>query len=144
MILPYFNWSSYWGTWSRVLHSPGKKHDNCELPSSFQDYFIEIDLTPVNGWPREEDDAKYSVHQLDQVRHINIRCHGTSRGKKDKTWGDLPEMVREAMLDNLGYVLTQRLLIEDFLPQIDFSIYHKHCNGGAKLADIRRQSIFEE
>lgn len=139
MIAPYFHWCSYWGSWSRVLHSPGTKHDNCDLPGYFMESFIEVNLTPVNGWPCDNDKDSYRSYQLDQVRHIIIRCHMTSRGKKDEIWGDLPEITKDALRENIGDELTHRLLAEDFLPQIDFAIYHKHCNGGAKLADILKR-----
>jgi hypothetical protein len=86
---------------------------------------IEVDLTPVNirspnaDWLRIED--------------ITIRRHHTARGLHDKYMQELPDHVLANMREQLSEVTIQRLLHEDFLPQIDWSLYSKHCNGGCAL-----------
>lgn len=110
-----FIYGSYWGMYSRVLsmnHPEG---------------VIEVDLTAVNplsdlGWPK--------------VARINIRAHRTSRSPRDMLSYALPDYTVERMHERFGVDLTERLLHEDFLPQIDWAKYRKVCNGGAALADI--------
>ena len=116
--VPMFHRSSYWHTWSRVL-SDSHPHGP----------FVEVNLTPINGWDSEG---------MKHVAPIRIRVHGTARDAKDKSVAELPAEVREEMVQFLGAELTERLLKEDFLSQIDWELYRKHCNGGANLADIRR------
>ena len=110
-----FHYSSYWGTWSRVLsesHPAGP--------------FVEVNLTPCcDTWQNN-------------VEPVRIRAHGTARGERDQETDTLPNDVREQMIWHLGEELTERLLTEDLLSQIDWDLYRKHNNGGANLADIRR------
>lgn len=111
-----FHYSSYWHMWSRVLTSTHKGRGG---------NFVEVNLTPIRNWQEE-------------VAGIRIRVHCTSRGRDDKTVATLPPEVRAKMVKNLGEELTQRLLTEDFLSQIDWERYQKACNGGANLADIKK------
>lgn len=106
-----YRYSSYWGTWSRVLSI-----DHPEGP------YVEVDLTPVGDqWVR--------------VRHINIRAHRTPLQSNDKLVTELPAEVRDLMEFELGTELRDRLLTEDFLPKIDWVKYKKKVNGGVFLAE---------
>lgn len=110
-----FHFSSYWQSWSRVL-SENHPHGP----------FVEVNLTPNLKW--DED-----------VKPIRIRFHGTARGENDKVVAELPVEIRDLMAGNLGEDLTNRLLTEDFLPQIDYELYKKSNNGGANFEDIRKK-----
>jgi hypothetical protein len=112
-----FHYSSCWGTWSRVLTDDGPHHS-----------YVEVNLTPVNG------------NWQDRVAPVRIRVHGTARDFRDIDTDELPAAVYQRMVDNLGEELTERLLNEDFIPQIDFARYRAVCNGGANLEDIRVQA----
>jgi hypothetical protein len=107
----------YWHTWSRILST---RHP--------QGPYVEVNLTSVSGNKSWETD----------VKPIWIRMHCTSR-KDDLIVSELPSEVRERMVAMLGEELTQRLLTEDFLPQIDPELYKEKTNGGAKLEDIRKR-----
>jgi hypothetical protein len=51
-----------------------------------------------------------------------------------------PPAVLAEMKAHLGEELANRLLTEDFLSQIDWDKYKAVDNGGANLADIRKDS----
>lgn len=130
MVFMKFIYSSYWGAWSRVLKNPGEKiivpqHgiDTIDhLAVLINGSFIEVDLTPVNGFRKPNQN-------IECVRAINIRCHGTARNRKDKETKELPPEVLAAMENEFGKELCERLLTEDFLSQIDWRKY-THCNNG--------------
>ncbi len=115
-----FIYCSYWGTWSRVLSHSYRAFGYGP--------YVEVDLTPILN----------SYQTWDHVKRINIRAHGTTMGKNDKITSELPSEVKQKMIENLGAELTERLLTEDFLPQIDWALYAKKCNGGAAFADIKQ------
>ena len=112
-----YKFSGYWRTWSRVLAV-----DHPEGP------FVEVNLTPINSWAWNED-----------VRPIRVRAHCTaiSRSQGDIFVHELPPAVRTAMVLNLGEELTDRLLTENFLPQIDWVLYRQKRGTGPGLDDIR-------
>lgn len=114
-IMPEFHYSCTWSTWSRVLST-----------TDLHGPIVEVNLTPVHDWASE-------------VAQIRIRFHGTPFGhcSHDKVTAELPARVRQQMVEKLGEELTEHLLTEDFLPQIDYELYRRHCNGGANLEDIR-------
>lgn len=114
-----FRYCSYWGHWSRVLHEATVR-DGAN--------YVEVDITAING--RTE-------HDWAHTRRINIRSHGTSRHKNDLFVGTLPEEVVDHMREWMDEALIERLLHEDFLPQIDWDKYRKHCNGGASFELIK-------
>jgi hypothetical protein len=111
-----FVFSAYWRTWSRVLRF--SQHGECNQTQ------VEVDLTATNPttalhWPR--------------VQAINIREHHTARNARDLYTADLPLQVVELMRTWMPEEVVQRLLHEDFLPQIDWDKYQKHNNGGCRL-----------
>ena len=108
-----FYYCSYWGRWSRVLST-----------ENFN--YVEVNLTPIPG----------STETWADVAEIRIRKHCTARGKNDLIMSELPADVVSTMKKNLGICLTDRLLNEDFLSQIDWDLYRKHDNGGAILSKI--------
>lgn len=114
-----FIYSSYWGTWSRVL---SERHPNGP--------FVEVNLTPIPHC--------HSSEWQNDVAPIKIRFHGTYN-RSDKVVNELPAPIREEMVKNLGEELTNRLLTEDFLSHIDIELYHKFNNGGADFEKIRRK-----
>lgn len=116
-----FHYSSYWHNWSRVL-STNHEHGP----------FVEVNLTPIGGrtgWSSE----------IDRIRGVNIRFHGTARDNKDIITDILPDEVYDEMMIHLGEDLTRRLLTEDFLPQIDYELYRKYSNGGCALDKCTRK-----
>jgi len=115
-----FTRSSYWGSWSRVLSD---RHP--------QGPFVEVNLTPIP--------CCGSSTWKEDVAPVRIRLHGTARDRRDVLTDVLPDTVRAAMVQHLGEEMTERLLMEDFLPQIDWDLYRKFNNGGANLEDIRRK-----
>lgn len=115
-----YYYSSYWGTWSRVLSNNHPKGP-----------FVEVNLTPIpcchsSGWEND-------------VAPIRIRFHGTAREEGDKVTDRLPESIYAQMVEKLGAELVNRLLEEDFLSQIDMGLYNKYNNGGANFEDIRKK-----
>lgn len=115
-----FHYSSYWGTWSRILsniHQGGR--------------VVEVNLTPTNV---------YSCGQKgwdDEVAGIRIRVHGTKPDRGDQFAEELPERWVLAMLKHLPPETVGILLHGDILPLIDFEKHKKVNNGGANLADCR-------
>lgn len=91
-----FHYSSYWGIWSRVLWVDSKG-------------YVDLNLTPIPGC--------YSSTWDTDVKGEVIRCHGTSRGERDKVVDILPQKVMDEMVRNLGKDLTQRLLTHDYIAQ---------------------------
>lgn len=116
MMLKY-HFSSYWGTWSRVLSDTDPRGP-----------IVEVNLTPL-GYSQGNWDA--------EVRPVRIRFHCTPSGDRDIHTDELPDNVHRMMIAALGEELVERLLTEDFLLQVDYKLYSKHCNGGANLDDIR-------
>lgn len=107
-----FKYSSYWRTWSRVLHYQGSQ-------------WVEIDLTGVNdNW--------------DRVKTENIRFHNTSLSTSDILQGELPPGIVKGMEAALGGELTEKLLYFNYYPLIDLDKYHKACNGGAAFEKIQK------
>jgi hypothetical protein len=116
-----FVYSSYWGRWSRILQE-GTPQNGYE--------FIEVSVTAIN--------PTHDYSWADQIMSVNIRRHGTQRDRKDVFVGTLPEAA-VAMLDKHIPKEVQHLLLhEDLLPQIDWELYRKHCNGGAPFHLIRK------
>lgn len=111
-----FIFSYYWNSWSRIL---------MERDAHGNNHYIEVNLTAINDcdWER--------------VRSINIRRHGTTRDRNDKFVGTLPAKAVEYMRKHMDEETVERLLHEDFLWQIDWNLYEKHCNGGAPFEQIK-------
>lgn len=118
-----FHKSHYWGSWSRVL-SEGVPQ------GKMSEWFVELDLTPIPSC--------FSSTWKD-IEKVNIRSHCTMRDKRDIETDELPAEVRQAMVDKLGEQLTELLLTEDYLPQIDWELYNKFNNGGAPFERIKKQ-----
>ena len=107
-----FHYSSYWRSWSRVLST-----DHTGGP------FVEVNLTPIgNSWVSED--------QVRRIQGVNIRLHGTARDPKDIETAELPVEVMDQMADHLGVWFVDELLNTDFMPQIDWDLYKRQCNGG--------------
>lgn len=111
-----FVYSAYWGTWSRVLQFM-QGGDNPVAQ-------VEVNLTAVN--PTTKLDWR-------RVPLIVIRKHVTARSDRDLYVADLPDNALALMKEWLDEDTIQRLLHEDFLPQIDWDKYNQHCNGGCFL-----------
>jgi hypothetical protein len=110
-----FHFSSYWGTWSRVLSYDGT-------------WMVEVNLTPIG--------CAHSSTWASDVAPVRVRQHCTVVDNRDILTNALPDDVRADMIKNLGVELVNRLLCEDILSQINWELYHRHDNGGANLADI--------
>jgi hypothetical protein len=115
-----FTFSGYWHSWSRVLavgHPAGR--------------VVEVTLTPHNHGQSAWDT---------EVRPIFVRAHCTplSRDRGDIFLMELPPSVRRLMVASLGEELTNRLLTENFLDQIDWDLYRQKQGSGPGLEDIRR------
>lgn len=118
-----FHYSSYWGSWSRVLldHNPERIvfGDKIRVPE-----IVELNLTPIRGY------SDWDKH----VAPIVFRVHGTARDRADLDERELPPNVLERMKTNLGEKLTQKLLTEDWLAMIDLELCQRNSNGGCPLA----------
>ncbi len=114
-----FIYCKYWQNWSRVLRLKGR-------------YFgqVEVTLTPINSH------SDYAWKEKSFL-NINIRQHLTDT-KDDIIVDDLPDSVYDDMVSRIGKELTDRLIHEDFLPNIDFEKYRSLCNGGAPFNLIRK------
>lgn len=106
-----FVYCSYWHTWSRNL-SRDYKNNLC---------FIELNLTPVNG---------FFSNRLDTVKLEVIRSHGTVN-EDDIHTDELPVKVIAEMKKYLGEELTNRLLNHDYLSEVTVEqIKNSKSNGG--------------
>lgn len=114
-------WSSYWGTWSRVLRHLGRDQ-TC----------VEVNLSPVN-----HDIPENWV----KIGMVWIREHGTTPGKDDKFERRLPETWFKAMAEHVNKDVRHLLLTADILPMIDFDKYRAVSNGGAPLSKILKEGI---
>jgi len=104
-----FVYNAYWKEWSRVLQFA--QTNVCQ---------VEVDLLPA----------------IPTQKKINIRRHSTARQRSDIYSRYLPMDIFSQMLERYDLVLTNRLLHEDFLSQIDWAKYDAVCNGGAEFDDI--------
>lgn len=115
---------SYWGTYSRVLSLPDE---------NARGSFIELDLTPINGFGGDDNDEYIKGIWRREISSIQIRAHGTMRDKRDEDMKELPPHVFAKMVLHLGEELVNRLLSEDFMSQIDLDKLHVYDDhGGVK------------
>ncbi len=115
-----FHYSSYWGTWSRVLLQPASMVEGRVYGS-----YLEVNLTPVNG---RYDNSSQRLWD-EWVKPIIIREHGTTP-QAGEMRDRLPPMVVTAMILNVGADLTRRLVTADLLSEIDMVLMKKHMRGG--------------
>lgn len=125
-----FHYCSYWGTWSRIL-----LNERIETQGfygvAYSTLIVEINLTPIP--------ACYSSTWEKDVVPIVIREHGTFPDARDKFEKELPSEVIAQMHTFIGQELTQRLLTEDFLAQLDMEKLRKSMRGGGvPLAEVRK------
>lgn len=111
-----FVFCSYWRIWDRVIANNFPTRGSVAV----------VNLTPIpaglsSSWDRD-------------VKPIRFRNYL----RWDPIVEDLPSDVRALMVKNLGEDLTNRLLTEDFFPQIDWARFTSVCNAGANLADCCR------
>jgi hypothetical protein len=110
-----FHYSSYWGTWSRVLRTSSGGGDDT----------VEVDLTAVNlQWPR--------------VLACNVRSHRTMCARNDILCRSLPAHVVDLMHKRMSMETFDQLVHADLLSLIDWDKYNKVCNGGAALIKIMK------
>lgn len=114
-----FHYCSYWGKWSRIL-------------SVKNGHFVELDLTPINSGIKEN---------WRSLGNFNIRYHCTSPDKGDIFTHTLPEHILERLRENCSEEVVHNLLHYDFLPEIDWELYGKFCNGGAPFRKIQKKGI---
>lgn len=113
-----FHYSSYWGTWSRVL---GNRPD-------YTFYTVELDLTPING-----DSGNWA-----RVRDIWVRAHCTSRDKKDQETSRLPVEIWSLLGNRVGGDVRHMLVTHDFIPLIDWARFDERCNGGCAFQECAK------
>ncbi|QIG70126.1 hypothetical protein EVB87_026 [Rhizobium phage RHph_N28_1] len=109
------HYSSYWGTFSRVLTDCNRGR---------RGWFVEVNLTPVNAW---------SADSWQEIKRCWIREHCTSRDKRDEATSKLERAVFDRIGEMVGKDVRHWLLTADILPMIDWDKYGKTCNGGASL-----------
>ena len=128
--MPYLHYSSYWGTWSRIL-----TYNGVSIPQGKLGPYIEVNLSPMGGissgnWEKE-------------VFPIIVRAHGTMADKGDRWASRLPEEVHQKAIEKIGSLRLEALLYWNFLAEIDWEKYRQVCNGGAPLSKILREESFE-
>lgn len=123
IMFPKFKYNSYWGTWNRCF---GLDNGN---------NFIELNLTPVNG---------FRHGKIDEIRGEVFRAHGTYPDRKDIETDELPAEVVAEMKQFLGDELVEKLLNHDYLAEItveDIIAAREKSNGGGvplqAIKDIR-------
>lgn len=115
-----FYYSSYWGTWSRVLLKRGGEYQ----------YQIELNLTPVN-YPSD-----YACKEA-IIRAPWIRKHLTATKESEYTH-ELPDNVYNAIVSIYGQVKADYLLHHDFLNEIDFNkLLTAYSNGGCSFYCVK-------
>ena len=125
-----FRYCAYWGNWSRVLYYECRGTQDLKqrynIPSCVA---VEVDLTAI---------TPTVPYDWERVKRINIRAHGTTYGPRDDVTTWLPDGALGWMTEYLEAPLIERLLHEDFLPQIDWVKQRQITNGGAPFELIRR------
>lgn len=132
-----FHFSNYWGHWSRTLVSPNIRPELMNNGSVGFEY-IELNLTAING---ERGDWET------EVEPIVFRSHCTIPNYKDKDTEELPADVLDMMKAKLGEELTETLLNDDFLSEIDLNkLRSKMTGGGVCFEDIKKdeETVAEE
>jgi hypothetical protein len=130
-----FVYSSYWGTWSRLLLSRSKGTEELFTKYGVPDYVheVEVDCGAVN--PQFKDGWKI-------VQDVNIRAHCTSRGKKDTISINLPDEAYWTLVRNVQDDLqVYKILHLDLLPIIDWDLYRKNDNGGCPISKCTKGVI---
>lgn len=120
-----FEYSSYWGTWSRILAPFDTVFHNGHCVGQ-----VEVNVTPTN-----------ITSDYSWIRHntVIIRAHGTSPSRGDELVEELPEGPMNWILNRVPDPKIQKLILHaDLLPQIDWELYHKFNNGGASFFDIQK------
>lgn len=119
-------YSGYWRHWSRVLYMEADSH-----------LCVEVNLTPPN--PTVEWEWK------DRIKPVILRQHRTGRDQwKDKLFrfvvdkSPVYQRLYAEISKHVGAPIAGRLMHEDFLPQIDWPEYQKHCNGGCPFDKCRK------
>jgi len=111
-------YSNYWRTWSRVLEYKDGQ-------------FVEVNLTAIN--PNDS-------YEWERNSKIIIRKHRTKQN--DGIFRDfLPAKVVAELEFHMGEEVVNRLMYEDFLPEIDWDRYNTYCNGGAEFELIRKGTL---
>lgn len=89
---------------------------------------IEINLTPRPGWWSSTWDS--------EVRCLRLRS--CSRHPNDRVVRILPAHVKNELVKNLGADAAHQLLTEDFLSQINWTLFEAaDQEGGVELESIR-------
>src|ERR1700682_653370 len=99
-----FVYSSYWGTWSRILAPYDKVFHNGHCVGQ-----VEVDVTPIN-----------ITHDYSWIRHnrVIVRAHGTIRDRDDKIVEELPKEAYQDILSRVPDLEVQNLILHaDLLPQ---------------------------
>ncbi len=118
-----FHYSSYWHTWSRNL-------------AQENGIFVELDLTPVNGFDRGN---------VAEIRQQTIRSHSTRREKRDIDTDELPV---DVVLKMHKYIddgeLVNRLLTFDYMSELTVEqIESKMRGGGVPFYILKGMPKFE-
>ena len=105
-----FLYNDYWRTWNRVLLNDFGN-------GSTTGQFVELNLTHVNGdWSRVKDET--------------IRVHCTRRSTKDRLTALLPADILHVMRQQIGGLLTERLMVYDYIAEIDWLKYERLSRNG--------------
>ena len=105
-----FLYNDYWRTWNRVLLNDFGN-------GSTTGQFVELNLTHVNGdWSRVKDET--------------IRVHCTRRSTKDRLTALLPADILHVMRQQIGGQLTERLMVYDYIAEIDWLKYERLSRNG--------------
>jgi len=120
-------------SWSRILSSDDNK---CE--------YISVGLAPgCIGAERlmyGDTDSRIVTREWARIENINIGRYHTTRNEGNTLIVDhLPGHVLSRMHRFLKPEIVTRLMEEDFLSQIDWSLYTRNSNGGAPFDKIRRK-----
>lgn len=108
--MPNIIYSSYWGTYSRIL---------CEKYDGWQT--VELDLTPINpSW----DNSWINIPKF------SIRFHCTARTDRDTISSRLPKHWFDELGKRVGKDKRHALLTQDIMPLIDYDKYRKAGKGG--------------
>lgn len=103
----WFVYSSYWGTWSRVLQRMG---------GAFHTQ-IEVDITPINPSIKES----WIV-----IPKVNLREHRTASRSGDIWTHHLPKEVAEMLEEHVSRSQLNLILHKDLLPMINVGEFNKH------------------
>ena len=125
-----FRYNTYWKNWSRILKP---------IYSGYPNGYVDINLTPINGWADEKSNSPDVVNhklqvQIREISAIRIHNHSTPSTDKDQYEETLPIEAMDKLVEMVGPDLANYMLNGNIYNLIDWRLYRNaENNGGVPL-----------